>query len=639
MDLDKGLMQLYGPLAKFRGIQKKALKLIIAGTRRLMVIMGTGKGKSILFMLPAKVSQGGLTIVIVPLNALRDDMKRRCDEAGIESAEWSWKRPTFQAKVVFITPESAVTKAFFRFIQGRKVAGGIDRMIMDEYHMILDSHVGWRPKMLELVKMMDMGIQVVFLTATMRPKDEEEFFKVMGMVEGEIKVIREKTSRKNIEYSVMEYSRKEEIEEVRKVVESKLKEYETGKLIVYCDGIDRGQAIADELQAEIYNAQMGKEEMKKRVLVRLREGEERVWVASNALGVGIDIPDIRVVLHVGVKKKMRDYVQESGRAGRDGLKSEGIIMRAVEKFGNRVIGVGEGGVEAEMKEYLVGDVCRRKILEREMDGRGDKHGCEIGEERCDVCQGRSRGGKKRRMIVHNDEEGLRATQVRRTKAMETARERHLYDLSSDSEEEFEEDEEIVKVMEEVIMMDSGLEVGIGERVESSNDDKQSEVDEEKGDKGKEWWRQDGGGWKVDGSREFIEAWREQRRAYAAEERRRSEMKIGGREVIEMLEEKLREWKEKCKVCKAIGGERGKHCRGKDWRVCEYVTEWEWSMMEAGMESSRMIQMERFAGCWKCWMPREVCRRYCEDRRNRGGYVRFQEVANYDLSFDAPSVKW
>lgn len=57
--------------------------------------MGTSKGKSLLFMLPAKVSQDGLTVVVVPLKSLRDDMKRRCDEAGNESVEWYWERPTF----------------------------------------------------------------------------------------------------------------------------------------------------------------------------------------------------------------------------------------------------------------------------------------------------------------------------------------------------------------------------------------------------------------------------------------------------------------------------------------------------------------------------------------------------------------
>ena len=126
--------------------------------------------------------------------------------------------------------------------------------------------------------------------------------------------------------------KREEMEEVRLLVEGKLQEYRTGKLIVYIDSIDRGQAIADEISGEIYNAKIGNEELKKKVLKRMREGEERVWVATNALGVGIDIPNIRVVIHIGAKNKVRDYVQESGRAGRDGSKSEGIIMRAVQRL-------------------------------------------------------------------------------------------------------------------------------------------------------------------------------------------------------------------------------------------------------------------------------------------------------------------
>lgn len=73
-----------------------------------------------------------------------------------------------------------MTRAFARFIEARKIAGGVDRIVISECHMVLDSSVRWTLKILELVDMMDKGIQVVFLTATMRPKDEPEFSGIMG---------------------------------------------------------------------------------------------------------------------------------------------------------------------------------------------------------------------------------------------------------------------------------------------------------------------------------------------------------------------------------------------------------------------------------------------------------------------------
>jgi len=63
-----------------------------------------------------------------------------------------------------------------------------------------------------------------------------------------------------------------------------------------------------------------------------------------------------------------------------------------------VIGIGEGWVESEMKEFIAADVCRRIVIDREMDGRGDRLGCKVGKQRCDVCQGRARGQKRRRVV-------------------------------------------------------------------------------------------------------------------------------------------------------------------------------------------------------------------------------------------------
>ena len=637
IDLEEGLKMLNGPDAKFRGLQKKALKEIIAGNRRVMVIMGTGKGKSLLFMLPAKVSKGGLTIVIVPLNSLRDDMKRRCDEAGIESVEWTARRPPFSAKIVFVTPESAVTKAFGRFIETRKAAGGLDRIVIDECHMIMDASHKWRPKMLELVEMMDRRVQVIFLTATMRPKDEEEFFGLMGLKESEVMKLREKTARENIVYQVMEYNKKEEIEEVKGLVDRKLEEYQSGKIIIYCESIDKVGDIADVVRGQIYNAQMGNEEMKKKVLERMRQGDERVWVATNALGVGIDIPNIRVVIHVGVKRKVRDYVQESGRGGRDGQRSEGIIMRSVQRFGNQTIGIGEGWVEEEMKELVKGEVCRRKVIDREMDGRGDRWGCEIGEERCDVCQGRARGGKRRRMVVNNDEEDLRATQVVRVREREQERVNRLYDLSSDKEDDGPDEtrtsgERGLSV--ELATSDSGMglemefEQGL-EREEMSSQEYGTEGDVNQRDddlnEASEGWREDGGGWKKAENQELLEEWRKQREGYEMEERRRVQERVGGRELLEELENKTGRWMVGCMVCKAIGGERERRCRGSEWEDCDLVTETEKKAMQMGLEGCNKIMMERFAACWSCWMPREMCRRYNEDGINRGGFKRFIEV--------------
>jgi len=90
----------------------------------------------------------------------------------------------------------------------------------------------------------------------------------------------------------------------------KLEEDKTGKLIIYCDNIEKCQVItdevADEVERQIYNAQIGNEELKKKGLKRMRERDDRVWIATNASRVNFDMPDVRVAIHIGLKNKSRD---------------------------------------------------------------------------------------------------------------------------------------------------------------------------------------------------------------------------------------------------------------------------------------------------------------------------------------------
>ena len=120
-------------------------------------------------------------------------------------------------------------------------------------------------------------------------------------------------------------------------------------------------------------------------------------VASNAFGLGIDQPDVRVVIHVGSIYRMRDYRQESGRGGRDGQRSEAIILveagRQEALQGQfrrpvrRVISpMDKAQIEREkVNRFISGERCRRIHLDQDMDGRTNRIRCEEGEERCDVC--------------------------------------------------------------------------------------------------------------------------------------------------------------------------------------------------------------------------------------------------------------
>jgi superfamily II DNA helicase RecQ len=97
-------------------VQKEAINAIVAGKSLVVAVMPTRAGKSLLFMLPAWAEQGGMTVVVVPLIALRGDIMRRCTKLGISCAKWDSRRPLDAAAVVLVTPKLAVGEEFATFL-------------------------------------------------------------------------------------------------------------------------------------------------------------------------------------------------------------------------------------------------------------------------------------------------------------------------------------------------------------------------------------------------------------------------------------------------------------------------------------------------------------------------------------------
>ena len=134
-----------------------------------------------------------------------------------------------------------------------------------------------------------------------------------------------------------------------------------------------------------------------------------------------------------------------------------------------------------------------------------------------------------------------------------------------------------------------LEVDLGVDFDMANVG-QEEFEEEMAQKEEvpEIWMTDGGEQTMKGCEESSAEWRRQQEEYQSEEKRRILVKIGGRELIEELEEKSRSWMNVCRICKAIGGERSKRCKGESLNRCQFVTENEKETMQLGMEGSRRI---------------------------------------------------
>ncbi|KAH4341273.1 hypothetical protein HBH98_182860 [Parastagonospora nodorum] len=142
------------PNAEFRIVQEEVLGAVVQRQLCVLVVMATRMRKSLLFMLPASLSHGGLTVVIAPLNALRDNLQDRCEALTISCADWNGKRLSHDA-TVHLHVEGAVSAAFGRFLNQKRMSRQLERIVIDECHVLMDSSEPWRPDVLKLTEMTD----------------------------------------------------------------------------------------------------------------------------------------------------------------------------------------------------------------------------------------------------------------------------------------------------------------------------------------------------------------------------------------------------------------------------------------------------------------------------------------------------
>lgn len=397
LDLKPEFRRLAGhPTAEYRGRQEESLRAIMQHSLRLLVVMATGMGKSMLFMLPAAVSPGGVTIVISPLNFLHNDMLDRCDRLGIPSARWDGRRPPYLAKIVFTTPEGAATKSFSRFVDEKRMLRQLDRIVIDECHILFESTDAWRPDVLRLSEMTGKGTQLVYLTATMPPVLQPAFLDLAGLDSKELDVIRdETTTRPNIAYQVHEYARGALDVTLAQLVAAKRAQYgPEAQILVYCPSVAETKRLGKLLQCSAYYREMATDEEKAHMVRAFTAGAEKLCTTTTILSLGIHAPGVRVVIHVQMCKLLLNLVQESGRAGRAGHASESIVLRACsEEHAKRVPWLGYH-LEQRAKDYLEEMTCRRIVIDGYMDGRKDRQHCEMGEVKCDLCARTPRGTKR-----------------------------------------------------------------------------------------------------------------------------------------------------------------------------------------------------------------------------------------------------
>ncbi|MCK5084837.1 MAG: DNA helicase RecQ, partial [Candidatus Pacebacteria bacterium] len=369
------------------------------------VLMPTGGGKSLCYQLPA-LKFDGLTLVVSPLIALMKDQVDALKTNGIaaeyinssllpaEIQQIQEKVIAGKVKILYVAPERLALQNFQNFLK----TANIKLIAVDEAHCISEWGHDFRPdyRNLKLFKSQFPEVPIIALTATATLKVREDIIKQLSLDNS--KPFISSFDRENLAMIVAR--KKRAFDKLLGLIQK----HKNEPAIIYCFSRKDTEKIAMNLQAEgfdalPYHAGLNSETRKKNQELFIKD-EVSIIVATIAFGMGIDKPDIRLVVHYTFPKTIEGYYQEIGRAGRDGLPSECVLfysygdVRKHEFFIDQMEDVAEQEKSREklkqIIEYCETTICRRKFVLGyfgeeysfpSSDSEENKKGCEA----CDIC--------------------------------------------------------------------------------------------------------------------------------------------------------------------------------------------------------------------------------------------------------------
>jgi ATP-dependent DNA helicase RecQ len=346
LNLEAKLQEHFG-FAQFRPMQKEIIAEIMAG-HSVAGILPTGAGKSLCYQLPALLLPGA-TIVISPLISLMKDQTDGLVEKGIPAlnltshdtpAESRAKLDAFatgQVKILFVAPERLQNPAFLDACRQVRVS----LLAVDEAHCVSQWGHDFRPEYQQIgaFRAAIGHPPLLALTATARPQVQQDIMAQLGIADS--RLIKASADRPNLWLGLEACSTEAE----RLAVIAYLLQQERASAIVYVTSRKEAEALSGALTEALgepvgcYHAGMSAEE-RTTIQNQFMTDLVRVVVATNAFGMGIDKPDIRLVVHAGIPDSLEAYFQEIGRAGRDGKPARCVMVLLP-------------GRDVKMREFLV----------------------------------------------------------------------------------------------------------------------------------------------------------------------------------------------------------------------------------------------------------------------------------------------
>jgi len=393
-ELDAALHRVFG-FSAFRPYQRAIVEDLVAG-RDAFVLLPTGGGKSLCYQLPALL-RPGTAIVVSPLISLMKDQVDALVENGVAAACYNSSLDADTARrtlarlhagdldLLYVAPERLLNDGFLERLDGLELA----LFAIDEAHCVSQWGHDFRPEYAQLGLLAERfpGVPRIALTATADPQTREDIVRVLRLDRATRHV--GEFDRANIRYTVT--AKSDAFRQLEQFLAGRPEE--SG--IVYALSRKRVEEVANKLanrghRAAAYHAGLAKER-RHAVQEQFLRDELQVVVATVAFGMGIDKPNVRFVVHYDLPRHLEGYYQETGRAGRDGLPAEALLLYGMQDVvtARRLIDQGdnpdqrriEGHKLSAMLGFAESLTCRRRVLLGYF-GETLEHDC----GNCDVCR-------------------------------------------------------------------------------------------------------------------------------------------------------------------------------------------------------------------------------------------------------------
>ncbi|MFN9717289.1 MAG: DNA helicase RecQ [Planctomycetota bacterium] len=390
----KQLKQYWG-YGGFRTLQREAMSLVMQD-RDSLVVLPTGGGKSLCFQVPA-VSRDGLALVVSPLISLMKDQVDSLVSVGVPAAcinSMQTNREKLDVadrirrrdlKLLYIAPERLVQPKTLEFLQ----SAGVSFVAIDEAHCISQWGHDFRPeyRQLRTLKTAFPGIAIHGYTATATEQVREDIVEQLGLQNSQILV--GSFDRPNLQYRVER--RTDSIGQIQRI----LNRHRGESGVIYCISRKNVEATSEALnrlgfKSLPYHAGMSDDDRRRNQDAFIDESVQ-VIVATVAFGMGIDKSNVRFVIHAEMPRSLENYQQESGRAGRDGLEAECVLLYSASDADTweflmqdiedpEVLGAGRQSLMS-MKQYCISTRCRHAQLVEHFGQVLESSSCGA----CDFC--------------------------------------------------------------------------------------------------------------------------------------------------------------------------------------------------------------------------------------------------------------